>query len=123
MNRFFEFSKAQLKVILFLVIILVIAAVFKFIQGYSEVDEHSLKFNFSVGDEDQRYFAPFSVDLNRTPADSLELLPGIGPVLSSRIIAFRDSIGFEKPEDIIKINGIGLATYEKLKPYIKVEMW
>ena len=73
-----------------------------------------MKFNVSIGDNDTRYTPPFKVDLNLTPADSLELLPGIGPVLSSRIVAYRDSVQFTKTTDILKVKGIGSEKYERI---------
>jgi len=123
MNKYFEFSPSQLKFVLFLTGLMVIISVVIFIKGYSKVDEHSLKFSVSVGDPDRQYSTIFTVDLNRTPADSLELLPGIGPVLAGRIVAFRDSIKFEQITDIAKVPGIGIETYEKIKPYLKVSQW
>ncbi|MFH2036881.1 MAG: helix-hairpin-helix domain-containing protein [Candidatus Zixiibacteriota bacterium] len=123
MNRFFEFTKPQLGVIGFLVVLLILVSTYRFIRGYAKVDETSLKFTVAIGDNDTRYQPPFIVDLNLSPADSLELLPGIGPVLAERIVAFRDSSRFEKASDILKVKGIGYDRYEKLQPYIEVKTW
>lgn len=123
MNRFFEFSPAQLRVVVFLLGLLVILSVLRFLRGYADPDERSFNFSVRVGDNDTRYAPLFKIDLNLSPADSLELLPGIGPVLASRIAAYRDSVRFEKPEDIVKVVGIGHKTYEKLKSYIEVRAW
>lgn len=123
MKRFFDFSSSQIKLIIFLAVLLVVLSVWKFLRGYSEVDERSLKFTIQVGDNDTRYLPPFRIDLNKSPADSLELLPGIGPVLASRIINYRDSVGFKEPADILKVRGIGGNTYENLKDYLEVNSW
>jgi len=123
MNRFFEFSGSQLRVLVCLSGMLVVLGLFRFLYGYSSVDEQSLKFSVQIGDNDSRYAPPFKVDLNTSPADSLELLPGIGPVLASRIVAYRDSAFFQRPEDILKVRGISRKTYESVKSFIEVPSW
>jgi len=123
MNRFFDFSPPQLRVVVFLTALLLILAFLTFIRSYSETNEESLKFSVQLAESDQTYSPVVVVDLNLSPADSLELLPLIGPALASRIVAYRDTAHFEKPEDIMKIKGIGYKTYEKIKSYIKVEPW
>jgi competence protein ComEA len=48
------------------------------------------------------------ISINRATADQLEELPGIGPALSSRIIAYRDANGgFKTKEDLLNVSGIG----------------
>ena len=62
------------------------------------------------------------VDLNSASAYQLELLPGIGPVLSQRIINHRETKGkFQKIEDVMKVSGIGPKTFEKIKDLITVK--
>lgn len=123
MNRFFEFSPAQLRVIVFLSALLVILSAYRFLFSYSRLDDNSLRLSVKIAETDARYAPIIKVDLNLSPADSLELLPGIGPVLARRIVAMRDSIPFTKPEDLLRVNGIGYATYEKIKSYIEVRQW
>jgi competence protein ComEA len=46
--------------------------------------------------------------LSRAPADSLDLLPGIGPVLAARIVDARRSRGsFSTWNDVLAVKGIG----------------
>ncbi len=123
MSRFFDFSPPQLKVVVFLAALLLILSLFHFIRSYSDVTDESLSFSVQLADHDQTYAPVVIVDLNLSPADSLELLPHIGPALASRIIAYRDSARFEKPEDIMNVKGIGYKTYEEIKSYLKVEPW
>jgi len=123
MNRFFNFSTPQLRVIIVLIVLLAVLSTWSLLRGYSDVDESQIRFTVSIGDNDRQYDPVFKVDLNRTPVDSLELLPGVGPVLASRIAAYRDSTPFEEPKDIIKVKGIGYNTYEKLRAYIEVSRW
>ena len=66
------------------------------------------------------YSGVFMLDPNTAPVDSLELLPGIGPVLADRIVAYRQETLFVEPIDITNVTGIGPRLYEKLKPFLKV---
>jgi competence protein ComEA len=62
------------------------------------------------------------VDINSATAQELEVLPGIGPGLAERIVAYRDSHGvFRAPEEIMEVSGIGEATYERIKTQIVAE--
>lgn len=59
------------------------------------------------------------VSLSSATAADLEMLPGIGPALAARIIAWRDSAGgFRTMEDLMKVRGIGPATFARLKPLL-----
>ena len=62
------------------------------------------------------------ININTAPADTLELLSGIGPVMAARIVAYRAEIGeFKTIEEIMDVSGIGPATFEKIKDQITVE--
>ncbi len=57
------------------------------------------------------------VGLNTASERELDLLlPGVGPVLAGRIVAARP---FTSVDDLLGVSGIGPATLEKLRPYIK----
>lgn len=59
--------------------------------------------------------------LNRAGAKEFESLDGIGPVLASRIIAFRKANGpFLAIEDLLKVPGIGAATLAKFKAKVRI---
>lgn len=50
------------------------------------------------------------VDINGATSGELEALPGVGPVLASRIVAYRDANGpFATVEDLLDVPGIGEA--------------
>jgi len=62
-----------------------------------------------------------SLDINQGTKEELQALPGIGPVLASRIIDHRESMGlFADIEDLKAIEGIGETKLAQLRPYIKV---
>ena len=61
------------------------------------------------------------VDINRAEPWLLEALPGIGEVLSKRIVDFRQQNGlFQTTADLKKVAGIGNDLYEKIKDMITV---
>lgn len=61
------------------------------------------------------------LDLNAADAAALERLPGIGPVLASRIVAFRDSVdGFGTLDELDRVPGIGPATLARLAPLLQL---
>jgi competence protein ComEA len=62
------------------------------------------------------------ININSAPADSLELLPGIGPVYASRIIDYRNTHGaFESLDELTDIRGIGPKTLKKIENLITLE--
>ncbi len=61
------------------------------------------------------------ININTATPAELESLPGIGPTRAEEIIAFRETYGpFESVVDVMKVPGIGPATYERLAPLITV---
>lgn len=61
------------------------------------------------------------VAVNRATAVELETLPGVGPVLASRIVAFREENGpFSTVEDLLSVPGIGEAKLAALRDLITV---
>jgi len=62
------------------------------------------------------------ININTANQAELESLPGIGPVLAQKIIAYRTANGpFTTIEDIIDVSGIGSSTFELIKDLITVE--
>lgn len=65
---------------------------------------------------------PEWIDLNRASAIELEQLPAIGPKTAAQIVDYRQRIGpFSRAEDLLHIRGIGAATLEKLRPFLRIE--
>lgn len=61
------------------------------------------------------------VDLNNADQTELETLPGIGPALAQRIIAWRDENGrFRSIDDLLVVSGIGDKVLAGLKDLVRV---
>lgn len=61
------------------------------------------------------------VNLNTATADQLDALPGVGPVMAQRIIAYRTDHGpFTAVSQLQQVSGIGTAKYADLSPLVTV---
>ena len=59
------------------------------------------------------------LSLSRASATDLETLPGVGPVLAERIVAFREANGrFEVVEDLLEVPGIGEAKLAAMRDLV-----
>lgn len=64
----------------------------------------------------------FAVDINRCDTAELIRLPGIGPVLSVRIIKYRQLLGgFVNKEQLREVYGLPPETFETIKDMITVD--
>ncbi|UCE66913.1 MAG: helix-hairpin-helix domain-containing protein [Candidatus Zixiibacteriota bacterium] len=62
------------------------------------------------------------IDLNRAGYFDLQNLPGIGPVLAERIMAYRDSVGaFRSSDELLNVKGIGKQKFADIKDRITAE--
>lgn len=62
------------------------------------------------------------ININTASVEQLCNLKRIGPAYAERIVQCREANGpFEKPEDIMKVKGIGRKTYEANRDIITVE--
>ncbi|WP_255491558.1 ComEA family DNA-binding protein [Actinotalea sp. JY-7876] len=64
---------------------------------------------------------PGPLDLNRADLAALDELPGIGPVLAERIVAWRDEHGpFTTVEELAEVPGIGPSLLADLRELVRV---
>ena len=70
--------------------------------------EQIIVFSISQKGEAAGHTASGLVSLNRAGDKELEELPGIGPALAGRIVAWREANGgFKSVQDLLKVSGIG----------------
>lgn len=61
------------------------------------------------------------VNLNTATQAQLETLPGVGPVMAGKILAWRQEHGqFTRVEELQEVSGVGAKTFERLKPLVTV---
>lgn len=64
---------------------------------------------------------PVRLDLNRAPAAELALIPGLGPALARRIVAYRERVrAFTSTRDLLLIPGVGPRLWQRLAPHLEV---
>ncbi len=62
------------------------------------------------------------VNINTATAEELEQLPGIGPVLSERIVAYREQNGpFASLDQVVQVEGISTRLLEDLRPLVTLD--
>lgn len=117
--RIFDFSNAQMKTLVLLAVLLTAGGSWLLLRDLlPQSDRAPRPWRVSAV---EGYRQLLVVDLNGAPADSLELIPGIGPVLAGRIVSFRREHGpFAAVESLQQVHGFGPAAVEKVKPYLKV---
>jgi len=62
------------------------------------------------------------VNLNQAGVADLQGLPGVGPALAERIVAYRDAEGpFQSIDQLAEVKGIGTKKLEKLKDNVTLK--
>jgi competence ComEA-like helix-hairpin-helix protein len=62
-----------------------------------------------------------TLDLNTAPIQELVRLPGIGPVLGQRIIAYREEHGpFTAIDELLAVSGIGPKVLEEIREQVTI---
>ena len=82
-----------------------------------DIDDTQFKL-YIAGTETEQ---PQKIDINRAESWLLEALPGIGETRARAIIAYRQQNGrFNNINELLKVEGIGPAIYEKIENLITV---
>ena len=78
------------------------------------------RLRFHVPESGETY-SPQKIDINRAEAWLLQALPGIGEIRAQAIIDYRRQNGpFHNINELTKVKGIGITTYEQIKHLITV---
>lgn len=78
----------------------------KFTRSYEAKSETKTK----------NYIKSITIDLNKADTSELKRLRGIGSVLASRIVKFRDALGgFHDVDQVREVYGISQETFESIK--------
>ena len=63
----------------------------------------------------------FRININTARADQLQMLPGIGAKLASRIVDYRKQNGpFKTPEDLQNVEGLTAKRFGRIKELIEL---
>lgn len=62
-----------------------------------------------------------TVNINTASADELQRLPGVGPAIAARILAYRAQIGrFTSVDQLLEVSGIGEKKLAAMRPFVRV---
>ncbi len=100
----------------------------------TNADELAFDTSYLLEDKASFYIAPkydhsdvcsmepiVKANINKDNEEGLQVVNGIGSTIAKAIVAYRQSNGnFGRIEDLKKVSGIGNATFEKIKDYIRL---
>ena len=58
------------------------------------------------------------LNVNTATAQQWELLPGIGPSIAAKLVDYSKRHEFKDPLHVMRVQGIGRKTYDKIKPFL-----
>lgn len=127
--RFFNFTPQETKALIFLLVALLLGSGIVLYKRTRPGFAPQLKLEKSGIDSpgQTRYFSEpgpgeKKINLNQATAAELQLLPGLGPALSRKVVEFREAKGeFKLIEDVMQVPGIGPKTFERIKEYLTIE--
>ena len=100
----------------------------------TNADEYAFDTTYLLEDKLSFYIAPkydnsdvcsmepiVKVNINTDDSEGLQTVKGIGSTVAKAIISYREANGeYRRIEDLKKVSGIGNATFEKIKDYIRL---
>ena len=120
-GELFDFSDRQRKLLILLSVTALLLTTVYLSRLWLVAPDTADHLPLILGDQPVVLSTTFSIDPNHSPADSLELLPGIGPVLAARIVAFRTGHRFDSLADLRQVAGINDKLLESLSPYLRIQ--
>lgn len=82
---------------------------------------NSNKLNGSSKGGKQEFLKDTKLNINTSVKGDLIKLPGVGEATADKIIEYRTKNPFKKTDDIMKVSGIGIKKFERMKEFIKTE--
>lgn len=77
---------------------------------------------YAISSANQKSLPAKSININSSNLNTLQKLPGIGPVTAKNIVEYREANGgFKTLEEIMKVKRIGRKTFDRIKPFIIIE--
>jgi competence protein ComEA len=61
------------------------------------------------------------LNVNTATPEQWELLPGIGPAIAARVIAYRSQRPFTHVSHVMRVKGIGRKTYSTIRPFLTLD--
>ena len=62
-----------------------------------------------------------TLNMNTATEKQWQLLPGIGPSTSKKIVAYRNKHPFQQPMNLMRIKGVGRKTFNACKPFLTLK--
>ena len=100
----------------------------------TNADEYAFDTSYLLEDKLSFYIAPkydhsdvcsmepiVTVNINSDDSEGLQTIKGIGSTVANAIVTYRETNGqYKRIEDLKKVSGIGNATFEKIKDYVRL---
>lgn len=120
LGDWFDFSPTQSKFVVALTVLALVLSGWILVRTYAIDTGQAEPLPVLVGDPDTRFTGVFVLDPNTAPADSLELLPGVGRIIADRIVEYRQQHRFQKEIDVTEVKGVGAKLFEQIRPYLRI---
>jgi hypothetical protein len=62
------------------------------------------------------------IDLNTATANDLQQIPGLDPLLASRIVSYRKKHGFSSVDELVHVEGLDRSMFQQIRGFLMVSM-